>query len=92
MWARYPCSTDVRAYSAHTRTCLSPGGAKISVKKHVDGWKRRVDGCKKLAKRKQTAVKGARADSHPGGNPGANLKYISPICHPILVAFVRELT
>ena len=29
---------------------------------------------------------------HPGGNPGANLKSIPHRCHPILVAFVRELT
>jgi len=29
---------------------------------------------------------------HPGGNPGANLKSISLRCHPILVAFVWELT
>ena len=29
---------------------------------------------------------------HPGGSPGANLKSISHICHPILVAFVWELT
>jgi len=28
----------------------------------------------------------------PGGNPGENLKSISHICHPILVAFVWELT
>jgi len=31
-------------------------------------------------------------DPHPGGNPGANLKSISHRCHPILVAFVWELT
>jgi len=30
--------------------------------------------------------------SHPGGNAGANLKSISHICYPILVAFVWELT
>jgi len=33
--------------------------------------------------------------AHPGGNPGANLanlKSISHICHPILLAFVWELT
>jgi len=29
---------------------------------------------------------------HPGGNLGANLKSISHRCHPILVAFVWELT
>ena len=29
---------------------------------------------------------------HPGGNPGANLKSISHRCHPVLVAFVWELT
>ena len=29
---------------------------------------------------------------HPGGNPAANLKSISHRCHPILVAFVWELT
>jgi len=29
---------------------------------------------------------------HPGANPGANLKSISHRCHPILVAFVWELT
>ena len=29
---------------------------------------------------------------HPGGNPGANLKSISHRCHPILEAFVWELT
>ena len=29
---------------------------------------------------------------HPGGNPGANLKSISHRCHPILVAYVWELT
>ena len=29
---------------------------------------------------------------HPGGNPGANLKSISHRCHPILVAFVWQLT
>ena len=29
---------------------------------------------------------------HPGGNPGANRKSISHRCHPILVAFVWELT
>ena len=32
------------------------------------------------------------AQTHPGGNPGANLKSISHICHPILVACVWELT
>jgi len=30
--------------------------------------------------------------THSGGNPGANLKSISHICHPILVAFVWALT
>ena len=34
----------------------------------------------------------SRASSHPGGNPGANRKSISHRCHPILVAFVWELT
>jgi hypothetical protein len=29
---------------------------------------------------------------HPGGNLGANLKSITHRCHPILVAFVSELT
>jgi len=29
---------------------------------------------------------------HPGGSPGANLKSISHRYHPILVAFVWELT
>ena len=29
---------------------------------------------------------------HPGSNPGANIKSISHRCHPILVAFVWELT
>ena len=29
---------------------------------------------------------------HPGGSPGADLKSISHRCHPILVAFVWELT
>ena len=29
---------------------------------------------------------------HPGGNPGTNLKSISHRCHPILVAFVWEVT
>ena len=29
---------------------------------------------------------------HPGGNPGATLESISHSCHPILVAFVWELT
>ena len=32
------------------------------------------------------------ASSHPGGNPGANLKSISHRCHPILVEFVWKLT
>ena len=31
-------------------------------------------------------------NTHPGGNPEANLKSISHRCHPILVAFVWELT
>ena len=31
-------------------------------------------------------------ESHPGGNPGANLKSISHRYHPILVAFSWELT
>ena len=31
-------------------------------------------------------------DTHPGGNPGENPKSISHRCHPILVAFVLELT
>jgi len=31
-------------------------------------------------------------EHHPGDNPGANLKPISHRCHPILVAFVWELT
>jgi hypothetical protein len=38
----------------------------------------------------------SRADAlpqgYPGGNPGVNLKSISLRCHPILVAFVWELT
>ena len=29
---------------------------------------------------------------HPGGNPGGNLKLISHICHPFLVALVWVLT
>ena len=29
---------------------------------------------------------------HPGGNPEENLKSISHRCHPILVAFVGQLT
>ena len=36
--------------------------------------------------------KGGRSSSHPGGNPGANLKSISHRCPLILVAFVWELT
>jgi len=32
------------------------------------------------------------ATSRPGGNPGENLRSISHRCHPILVAFVWELT
>jgi len=35
---------------------------------------------------------GVGSRPHPGGNPGANLKSIAHICHPILVAFVWELT
>ena len=35
---------------------------------------------------------GACAVHHPGGNPGANLHSISHRRHPILVAFVWELT
>ena len=38
------------------------------------------------------ADKPALLPYHPGGNPGANLKSISHRCHPILVAFVWELT
>ena len=30
--------------------------------------------------------------THPGGNPGENLKSISHRCYPILVAFAWELT
>ena len=30
--------------------------------------------------------------THPGGNPGANFKSISHRCHPMLLAFVWELT
>ena len=30
--------------------------------------------------------------NHPGGNQGANLKSISHICYPILVASVWDLT
>ena len=36
------------------------------------------------------ANKWGGAVSHPGGNPGANLKSMSHRCHPILVAFVWE--
>ena len=40
-----------------------------------------------------TSVAAAQGlSSHPEGNPGANLKSISHRCHPILVAFVWELT
>jgi len=35
---------------------------------------------------------GLTSESHPGGNPGQNLKSIPHRCHPILVAFVWELT
>ena len=35
---------------------------------------------------------GPTTQTHPGGNPGANLKSISHKCHPIMVAFVWELT
>ena len=34
----------------------------------------------------------AGALHYPGGNPGAKFKSISHRCHPILVAFARELT
>jgi len=34
----------------------------------------------------------SHASTHPGDNPGANLMSISHRCHPILVAFVWELT
>ena len=34
----------------------------------------------------------SKEGKHPRGNPGANLKSISHRCHPILVAFVWELT
>ena len=33
-----------------------------------------------------------RSSHHPGSNPGENLKSISHRCHPILVAFVWELS
>jgi len=38
------------------------------------------------------SARGCARNGHPGGNPGANLKSISHRCHPILVAFVWELT
>ena len=31
-------------------------------------------------------------NNHPGGNPGENVKSTTHRCHPILVAFVWELT
>ena len=37
-------------------------------------------------------VQGLGLRVHPAGDPGANLKSISHRCHPILVAFVWELT
>ena len=38
------------------------------------------------------AVEGVGAPNQRGGNPEANLKSISYMCHPILVAFAWELT
>ena len=40
----------------------------------------------------QEPIAGCSSLCHPGGNPGANLKSMSLRCHPILVAFVWELT
>ena len=45
-----------------------------------------------LRSSRAAATTGLRPSYRPGGNPGANLKSISPRCHPILVAFVWELT
>ena len=42
--------------------------------------------------KKDAAAAEGTLTSHPGGNPGANLKSISHRCHPILVAFVWALT
>jgi len=47
---------------------------------------------RKLAQCIDWKIKQCPVLHHPGGNPGANLKSISHRCHPILVAFVWELT
>ena len=49
-----------------------------------------------VASRPSLPLRSSRRDGSvlhlPGGNPGANRKSISHRCHPILVAFVWELT
>jgi len=51
------------------------------------GWSERQDGPPPGA-----LIVPDQVPPRPGGNPGANIKSISHRCHPILVAFVWELT
>ena len=80
---------------------LSPGCSLLSILgpfSAVELWQTRHDTVKHYTSgglhgiKKEFRGNATRVGSHPGGNPGANLKSISHRCHPILVAFVRELT
>ena len=53
---------------------------------------RKMCGTSRPVNKMRTGVIGISTCTHPGGNPEANIKSISHRCHPILVAFVWELT
>ena len=59
-------------------------------KKRGGGMSERRRGCHEIGW--LIATSAMPQSHHPGGNPGANIKSISHKCHPIMVAFVWELT
>ena len=100
--ARCPCIQDFTHENATRKQCTATSGTEHPRTQTPTGPNTRVLGAhvlEPLVPRAEVSLvsrggglRTKRIRSHPGGNAGANLKSISHRCHPILVAFVWELT
>ena len=92
-----PCAGCAGEFAWRGGNCWYLGcrvsGFRLGVKRRPSG------GHARMARSHSSSVAAAYAgctvaplSRHPGGNPWANLKSISHRCHPMLVAFVWELT
>jgi len=84
LWAAWGACEQHRSYTLIC-PCIPGWGSAL-------GGDPRSAGERRCPVPRHVGMRGAAKRSRPGGNPGANHKSISHRCHPILVAFVWDLT